>query len=524
MLCRLEKTALMCRWRKWHEVLEVNRAIARAGKIMNRVMCRFMSAQLVAGWERWMDVQEASLHAGVVMRRCLHRLGHVFVAAALSKWADTVQQAHRAAADAAHAQALADLEAASKLSLLDSEALRAQIEQQKREKAGRIVQYCLNRITSAARVKAWERWLEVNQAMARAGKIMNRVMCRFAEAQLVVGWERWMDVQEAQQHAAAVMERSLHRLGHIYVAAALSKWADTVHQLMNGVAALERPSFEFGSDHYLHSLVYRCLVHVSQKMVHRSFAAWRMYCTSLSKQILLGELGRLRQDHKRRRRLQREAYRAGVSTNEQVHSQQLEAVRATQKVGKGATEAARIELQRCQQQHTAALKAQKYEHTMAISELLNRISSLTSLHDVAMREKDADWGVILQETAKQSEGMNGRMQSSEGPSSPQLAVASSLPPAMAMGKLLGLLGRFSPRNKIRIIDLFNALDQDRSGSVSRAELEAGLRRFGAQGLGEHEVEEIVHALDTDGDGEIDLRELRIGLRVAARGQPRGFGR
>ena len=134
---------------------------------------------------------EAQQHAGAVMGRCLQRLGHIFVAAAVAKWADTVQQARRATADAAHAQALADLEAASKLSLLDSQALRAQIELQKREKAGRVVQYCLNRITCLARVEAWDRWLEVHQAMARAGRMMDRALCRLEQNALVCGWSKW---------------------------------------------------------------------------------------------------------------------------------------------------------------------------------------------------------------------------------------------------------------------------------------------------------------------------------------------
>jgi hypothetical protein len=90
-----------------------------------------------------------------------------------------------------HAQALADLEAASKLSLLDSQALRAQIELQKQEKAGRVVRYCLNRITCLARVEAWDRWLEVHQAMARAGRMMDRVLCRLEQNALVCGWSKW---------------------------------------------------------------------------------------------------------------------------------------------------------------------------------------------------------------------------------------------------------------------------------------------------------------------------------------------
>jgi hypothetical protein len=503
--CLNRITSLACveAWDRW---LEVHQAMARAGRVMDRVLCRFASAQLVVGWEHWMAVLEAQHHAGVMMERCMGRILNAAVASAMSKWAEVIDYEKQASI------------------LSEFDALRARVERERQEKAGRLMQYTLNKILNARYVQAWDKWEAVNKAMERAGKVMHRVMVRFTSTQLVSGWERWIEVLDAQQHAGAVMGRCLQRLGHIFVAAALSKWADTVQQRTNDVVELDRPPSGLGGEHYVRVSVFRGLVHIAQKVVHRSFATWRQHCILLTKRSLLDELGRLRQDHKQRRRLQREAYRAGLSTNEQTHSQQLEAARAIEKVGKGATEAVRIELQRCQQHHAAALTAQTYEHTMATNDLLQRISTLTSSHDIAMREKDAEWGVVVQETAKQSIGMHGRMQSPQRPSSPQLDVASSLPPAMAIDKLLGLLGRFSPRNKIRIIDLFNALDQDRSGSVSRAELEAGLRRFGAQGLGDHEVEEIVGALDTDGDGEIDLRELRVGLRAAARGQPRGFGR
>ena len=118
--------------------------------------------------------------------------------------------------EAKHAAAVADLEAANRLNLLDSESLRAQIEQQKQEKAGRLMRYCLNRMADRKCVEAWERWVKVRDAMARAGLIMHRTLCRLEENALVCGWCKWHDVQEAQQHAGTVMNRCLARLEHIF--------------------------------------------------------------------------------------------------------------------------------------------------------------------------------------------------------------------------------------------------------------------------------------------------------------------
>ena len=70
--------------------------------------------------------------------------------------------------------------------------MKARIERERQEKAGRLLQYTLNKIVDSKYVQAWDRWQEVHKAMERAGRIMHRVMCRFTNAQLVAGWERWM--------------------------------------------------------------------------------------------------------------------------------------------------------------------------------------------------------------------------------------------------------------------------------------------------------------------------------------------
>ena len=124
---------------------------------MHRVLVRFEENAVVCGWCRWVEVVSALKHAAGTIRKCLLRLGHVFVARAMSKWLDVMQWATKAAMEAEHAQALADMEAASRLSLLDSEMLRATIEEQKREKAGRVMRHCLGKMANTQYARSWDR-------------------------------------------------------------------------------------------------------------------------------------------------------------------------------------------------------------------------------------------------------------------------------------------------------------------------------------------------------------------------------
>jgi Ca2+-binding EF-hand superfamily protein len=66
-------------------------------------------------------------------------------------------------------------------------------------------------------------------------------------------------------------------------------------------------------------------------------------------------------------------------------------------------------------------------------------------------------------------------------------------------------------HRMRSVDLFRGLDLDRSGKVSRKELQAGLKRIGMGEWAAEEVEELLGVFDTDGDGEISMRELKEGL-------------
>jgi hypothetical protein len=102
-----------------------------------------------------------------------------------------VQQARRAAADAAHAQALAEVQMASASSEQEAKQVAMQLAQDKRALASRMMVRSLGRLQRTKRVEAWDRWLEVHQAMARAGRMMDRALCRLEQNALVCGWSKW---------------------------------------------------------------------------------------------------------------------------------------------------------------------------------------------------------------------------------------------------------------------------------------------------------------------------------------------
>jgi hypothetical protein len=117
----------------------------------------------------------------------------------------------------------------------ESEQMRLQIAKDRQEKAGRQMQYCLNKIVNAKYVQAWDRWLSVHEALLRAGRIMLRTMCRFTNGMQVGGWERWVEVIGAEKHAAAVMQRCLRRMDNAFTGKALQQWRSGIYK--EGVAA-----------------------------------------------------------------------------------------------------------------------------------------------------------------------------------------------------------------------------------------------------------------------------------------------
>jgi Ca2+-binding EF-hand superfamily protein len=67
-------------------------------------------------------------------------------------------------------------------------------------------------------------------------------------------------------------------------------------------------------------------------------------------------------------------------------------------------------------------------------------------------------------------------------------------------------------HRMRSSDLFRGLDLDKSGSVSRKELQAGLTKIGLGTWADDEVHALLGAFDADGDGQISMLELKAGLQ------------
>ena len=64
---------------------------------------------------------------------------------------------------------------------------------------------------------------------------------------------------------------------------------------------------------------------------------------------------------------------------------------------------------------------------------------------------------------------------------------------------------------LRLVDVFTAMDLDRSKQVTADELVDGLRRVNGLELNDEDLHELVEAFDVNGDGEISMQEWRQGM-------------
>ena len=167
-------------------------------KLKEQLALRGMGPEDMLATVEAMDAEE---NAAAVMQGCLVRIENGVLSVAMDQWLDVVHFFSQAAVDARQAQAMRELEA-----------MKEQVEKDKEEKAGRLMQYCLNKIINTQYVQAWDRWMSVHKAMLRAGRIMHRTMSRMMNSYLVCGWDRWMEVWEAEKHAAAVMQQCMNRI------------------------------------------------------------------------------------------------------------------------------------------------------------------------------------------------------------------------------------------------------------------------------------------------------------------------
>lgn len=78
---------------------------------------------------------------------------------------------------------------------------------------------------------------------------------------------------------------------------------------------------------------------------------------------------------------------------------------------------------------------------------------------------------------------------------------------------LDALLEYCTASQLRLIDLFNCVDKDKSGKLDHGEMEMALVTLKIP-LDREDVRQMIKALDQDGDGEIDYKELVAGRREA----------
>ena len=109
---------------------------------------------------------------------------------------------------------------------MELQGAKEQIAKEEKKRKGRVMLHYLNKIGNKIQTQAWDRWIEVHQAMARAGRIMQRVMCRFTEGQLVKGFNLWLGKIRKVMESAALMDKCLSRIQHVSTHRGFHKWID----------------------------------------------------------------------------------------------------------------------------------------------------------------------------------------------------------------------------------------------------------------------------------------------------------
>jgi hypothetical protein len=80
--------------------------------------------------------------------------------------------------------------------------------------------------------------------------------------------------------------------------------------------------------------------------------------------------------------------------------------------------------------------------------------------------------------------------------------------------LMYVFMEFLQDQKERLITLFNAMDKDRSGTITREEFKNGMQALGIPGS-DKQLDELIEELDTDGDGDINYKVVKIFVWLTA---------
>ena len=70
--------------------------------------------------------------------------------------------------------------------------------------------------------------------------------------------------------------------------------------------------------------------------------------------------------------------------------------------------------------------------------------------------------------------------------------------------LMYVFMEFLTEQKERLVNLFNSMDKDKSGTITRLEFKNGMQALGIPGT-DKQLNELIEELDTNGDGDIDYK-------------------
>ena len=125
----------------------LGRGHARAAAAYDSVI----NGQTLSYWDHWHAVMESERRACEIMLSCVARTSKAWLSKGWNGWILLVKQS----------AAETEME-----SLLD------RLKREKHERAGRVMRYSLNRISSRAFVQCFDKWKSVMAAYQKSGKVM----------------------------------------------------------------------------------------------------------------------------------------------------------------------------------------------------------------------------------------------------------------------------------------------------------------------------------------------------------------
>jgi hypothetical protein len=260
VLNRLTRLALYYGWNKWFDLCRAKR---RSGLVMQRAMNRIAEGPTLSAWSKWVNAIDDHKWAATTIDYCFRRVTNIRLASGVRKWQNVIIS-------------IKQIECQHRISLLQNKHSR------------NVMADILKRWITQKQSRAFHRWSQVHDAMARSGRLVQRTFNRWIKGSLMWGWLRWCELLDGQDERALMMQnsgRKLQRVMNNWLAGSVLwgwvRWREGVDadkearktiKLMQAVVA--RIAARGLSLAFRRWLEVNRSIGCSARLIHRTFSRW----------------------------------------------------------------------------------------------------------------------------------------------------------------------------------------------------------------------------------------------------------